>query len=459
MPSLIFDGFSNLLARIGQGSENIMESTEYRNNNLTRDIHTLNALYRTNWVVKRLIDAVPEDMVKNWYKITAQLMPDKLARLKRSERRVQLRSKIIDGLRWGRLYGGAVGVIIINGHEDCLDEPLSLDMIMPGAFRGIIVLERWSGVQAGSAPVKNINDPEFGLPEYYDITSDAMPYGLRVHHSRIVRFPGRPLPYYEAVKEEYWGASELEHVFDEIKKRDNTSYNIASLVFLANLRVYKMEGFDRIGIAPEAVQKDLYSTLHALNSMMNNQGLQIIGDRDSLEEHQYSFSGLSEIYQLFMLDVAGAAEMPVTKLFGRSPAGFNATGESDLQNYYDSIQEKQESCLRPILDKLLPIMCMSEFGEIPDDLDFDFVNCRRPTEEEKKNLTKQIGEVVTGAFQAGIISQQTALKELKGSSDITGMWYSITDEDINQAETTSNPMGELPIASGNIQEQSNDLLL
>ena len=443
LPSLIFDGFSNLLARIGQGSENIMEATAYHNNNLTGDIYTLNALYRTNWVVKRLIDVVPEDMMKNWYKITGPLDLKDVNRLKRLERRVQLRPKILEGLRWGRLYGGAAGVIIIDGQHEYLDEPLTPDMVMPDSFQGLIILDRWSGIQADSELVSDTADPEFGLPMYYTISSAAVKYGFKAHHSRVVRFPGRPLPFYEAVQEQYWGASELEHVFEEIKKRDNTSYNIASLVFLANLRVYKMEGFDRMGIAPEAVQKDLYSTLHALNSMMNNQGLQIIGDHDSLEEHQYSFSGISDIYELFMLDVAGAAEIPVTKLFGRSPAGMNATGESDLQNYYDSIQEKQESYLRPVIDKLLPIICMSELGRVPDDLDFNFVSCRRPSEEEKKNLTKQIGDVVNGAFQSGLISQKTALRELKDSSEITGMWYSITDEDIETADSASSPMGEL----------------
>ncbi|MFP3681974.1 DUF1073 domain-containing protein, partial [Pseudomonas sp. SIMBA_041] len=65
-----------------------------------------------------------------------------------------------------------------------------------------------------------------------------------------------------------------------------------------------------------------------------------------------------------MLDISGASEIPVTRLFGRSPAGMNATGESDLQNYYEVVQQQQESTLGPILDKLLPIICMSEFGAI-----------------------------------------------------------------------------------------------
>ena len=135
-------------------------------------------------------------------------------------------------------------------------------------------------------------------------------------------------------------------------------------------------------------------------------GMYLIDQKDDFATHQYSFSGLSEIYDSFMMDVAGAAEIPVTKLFGRSPAGLNATGESDLQNYYDSIEEKQEAHLRPVIDKLLPVMCMSEFGAIPDDLDYTFNPVRRPTEEERKNLGKNISDTIVNYYNSGLFSQR-----------------------------------------------------
>ena len=140
-----------------------------------------------------------------------------------------------------------------------------------------------------------------------------------------------------------------------------------------------------IGLGNERAQRQLYDTIQAMNAMMNNSSLQIIGEKDEYESHQYTFAGLGEVYDRFMMDVAGAAEIPVTKLFGRSPAGMNATGESDMQNYYDTIEERQESELRPIYDKLLPIMMLSCFGAIPDDFDFAFNPVRRPKMTKCRN--------------------------------------------------------------------------
>jgi len=446
LPAFVMDGFSNIMARLGDNSGNIMEATDYHMKRISRDYNLLNTLYRTNWIVRRLIDVVPEDMLKNWYKIESQIDLDAQRKLYRVERSTQIRSKILEGLKWGRLYGGAAGLIVIDGHDDILEEPLSLDMVTPDSFKGIIILDRWSGVTSSLGIVKDYNDPNFGLPELYNVYDETIGTGTNVHHSRIVRFTGRDLPYLERLGEQYWGASELEHVFDELKKRDNTSWNIASLVFRANLDVFKVEGMEQIALMPEMIQRDLYKTLTALNEMKNNQGMQIIGKNDSVESHQYAFSGLSDVYELFMMDISGAAEIPVTKLFGRSPAGMNATGESDMQNYYDSIEEKQESDLRPIFDVLLPIMCMSAFGAVPDDLDYTFVNVRRPSEDEKKNLAQQVANAVIGVYNAGIFTRKMALTELRNASEITGMWQSITDEDIETAEDTvmGGDMPEMP---------------
>ena len=437
------DAFSNPLARIGTDTVNFLEATDYVRRNFTADFMKLNNLYRQNWVVKKLIDVVPEDMVKNWYRITSQLSPDAIQQIVRLERRTKIRAKILDGMKWGRLYGGAAAVVIIDGHDDILDEPLDLDMVFPGTFKGLVILDRWSGISPSLGLVRDIADPDFGMPEFYNITASALGEGLKVHHSRVIRFIGRQLPYIEQVMELYWGTSEIEHILEELKKYDNTSYNIASLVFSANLKVYKMEGFDQVATMPEMVQRDLYNTLTMMNWMMNSQGMQIMGATDSFETHQYSFSGLSDIYEMFMLDVAGASGIPVTKLYGRSPAGMNATGESDMQNYYDNIEEQQEGDLRPILEKLLPILCMSEFGAVPDDLDFDFNPCRRPTEDEKKNIVRNTASAVTEVYNAGIISQKIALTELRKSAEATGMWGSITDEDIDNADSSFGIPGEI----------------
>ncbi|BDR73344.1 hypothetical protein K144316041_20520 [Clostridium tetani] len=438
------DAFQNVLARLGTGTPNLLEGTDYPMTRLTQNFQLMNSLYRSHWIVRKVIDCIPEDMTKNWITIKSQLSPENLKRFDKLQRTTQLKSDILEGLKWGRLYGGAGAVIIIDGHEDILDKPLDYDTIMPESFKGMIVTDRWCGLTPGDEIIEDIGSPDFGLPEYYYWSTETG-INVKVHHSRVLRFIGRELPNWEKYSEQQWGASEVEVIFDELKKRDNTSWNIAQLVFLANLRVLKMADLgELLALGDEQSKKELYETVQAQNWLMSNMGLNILNKDDDFQTHQYTFSGLNDIYESFMLDVAGASEIPVTKLFGRSPAGFNATGESDLNNYYDIIEQKQESQLKPVLDKILPIMFMSEFGAIPDDLDYEFNPIGSPSESELADIVDKKSNSIINVFNAGLISQKTSLKELRQMSETTGVFSNITDEDIANADDDTDTIGDMP---------------
>ena len=440
------DGFSNPLARLGAGSPNLLDGTQYIMSRMTRDFGTLNAMYRDSWIVRRIVDIIPADMLKNWITITSGLNPDLLKKIDVELRRTQLIQKLQEGMGWGRLYGGALGIMLIRGQgsPEMLAQPLEIEQMVPGDFAGFVTLDRWNGISPSSELCDDISDPEYGLPEAYLVTDPIDGTMTRIHHSRCIRFVGNRLPFWEKQAELYWGASVIESIFDELKKRDNVSWNIAQLTFMANLRVLKMQDLGQtLGATDIRSQQELYRTLTAQNWLASNMGIQIMDAADGLETHQYTFGGLADCYQQFIMDISGAAEIPVTKLFGRSPSGLNATGESDLQNYYDMIGEKQESLLRPILNKLLPPFLMSLFGAVPDDLDFDFNPVSEPSDKERAELAKTGTDNVVAALNAGLVSKRTALKELKQQSDRTGVWTNITDEDIEKAPDEIEDPGEI----------------
>lgn len=143
----VTDEFSNPLFRLGFGSQSPLEATEYPLTRMTENYALLNSLYRTNWIVQNVVSIVPEDMTREWYTIAgADITPEMQAAYDRAERVTQLKAKVTDGLRWGRLYGGAVGLILIRGQESIMDQPLDLESILPGSFAGLMILDRWVGV-------------------------------------------------------------------------------------------------------------------------------------------------------------------------------------------------------------------------------------------------------------------------------------------------------------------------
>ena len=435
------DGYSNAAAFLGDDSPLISSGT-FRRNGITANTELLTVTYRESWLAKRIIDMPSEDMTRAWYSLSTSLPSDDLHDLKQLEAKHSVKQEITNAIRWARLYGGSLAVMVLRGEEDELDSPLDRDLLLPGCFQGLLVLDRAQGITPSIELVSDLDDPDFGLPEYYtvDLETEDM-HSVRIHHSRLLRFIGRELPRMEAIAESYWGASELEHIWEELQKRSATSANIAQLVFQANVTTLKMGRFgEHMAYGTEHQQQGIMHAIEQENRMRTSYGLQLLSAEDSMETHSYSFGGLSEIYESFMMDMAGAAEIPATKLFGRSPQGLNATGEADLRNYYDMIAQMQERNLRPALEKLLPVMAISCWGYVPDDMEIVFEPVMTTSPTERAELAQQMSADVISAFQAGLLSREEAREELKARGEDLGVYGKIEPEKEKPAGIISPPV-------------------
>ena len=421
--------YSNPLFRLGFGSQSPLEATEYPLTRLTGSYALLNSLYRDNWVVQNVIGIIPDDMLRKWFTLSGPLDPDRLLALEQVQRTTALRESLNEGLRWGRLYGGASGLILLRGQESMLDRPLDLDLILPGSFQGLYILDRWCGIT-----------PELGLvcdgrgrmvPEFYTICGEGGAAAARVHHSRLIRFIGRELPYLERTAELYWGESEVEALYQDVVKHDNVAANMAALTFRANTDTMEVQNLDQLfSLSSRETQRRFWEMMQAQSVLKSNFGMQLVNKGDQIKNNQYTFTGLEEVYEAMCLDLSGASRIPMTKLFGRAPAGMNATGESDMQNYLDYIDTLRENRLRPILEQLLPVLALSAWGELPEGLEITFPPLWTPKADELANIAKAKTETVITAFQSGLLTAGAAQMELKKLAKETGLFDAISDEEI-----------------------------
>lgn len=421
------DAFSNPLFRLGYGSQSPLEATEYPLTRMTDNYALLNSLYRDNWVVQNVVGLMVDDMLREWYKLKGNIAPEMQDALDKLERETRIRDRMNAGLRWGRLYGGAAGLLMIKGQED-LSKPLDLGMVFPGSFRGLYILDRWMGITTTNGLVFEAGEP---VPEYYSITDARGNTVARVHHSHVIRFTGRELPEIERMAEMYWGESEVEALYKEVVAHDNVSANMAALTFQANINTMEYKGLEQLfSIGSGPAQRRFWNVMQAQSVLRSNFGTQLVEEGTKLTNTQYHFNGLQEVYESMCLNLCGASHYPMTKLFGRSPAGMNATGESDLKNYYDYVDSQREAKFRPALQKLLPVLAMSAWGFVPDDLDFTFPPLWTPTAKEVAEIAKTKSEAIASAYTNGLMNVDTAQKELRKLEDETGMFGSITDEEI-----------------------------
>lgn len=425
------DAFSNPAARIGFGTMDLTQAADYPLTRLTENYQLMTSLYRDNWIVQNVVSTIPDDIIRKWYEIKTAIPVERVDELKRLERRLQIRNKIASAMTWGRLYGGAAAVMLIKGQED-MSEPLDPDYVMPDSFQGLLVVDRWSGIYPSGELVDDPGDPDFGLPKYYSVRDEERGMLIaNVHHSRVIRFIGRELPWLEQVAETYWGESEIEAVYQEVIKHDNVSANIAALTFRANVNYMESEGIDQLlGTSNVEQQRRFWNTMQAMAFMESNFGMRVINKGDAIHNTQYTFAGIADVYDRIMMDVSGAARIPVTKLFGRSPAGMNATGESDMRNYYDYVDSVRERDFRRAIEKLLPIMAVSTWGAIPDDLDIDFPPMQDPNALEMADIAQKKAATIISAYQTDLLDASEAKQELKQLDEEVGVFGKIADESI-----------------------------
>src|SRR5579875_2876729 len=206
--------YSNIPARLGVGTTNLINQGEYPLTRISNDYLLLLSLYRGNWIVRKVVDVMAEDMLKDLPEIKSQVDPGMIHRFQYVLKKTATQAKLLEALKWGRLFGGAVAIIAIHGHYN-LEEPLSLDDVELNSYRGLIVLDRWSGVYPDPELIDDLdNAAEFGLPRYYSCDLGSNGQRVRVHHSRLLRFTGRDLPNWEKQVQLYWGMSEVELIFD-----------------------------------------------------------------------------------------------------------------------------------------------------------------------------------------------------------------------------------------------------
>lgn len=462
---MTLDAFSNPMFRLGFGTQAPLEATEYPLTRMTDNYAKLNSMYRTGGILQSIVDLIPADMLREWFTLS-DVDPDRQAEFDRVVLKTQIKDRIDEGLRWGRLYGGAVALILIKGQENSLDKPLDIEAIMPDSFAGLWILDRWSGVFPGAELVDDMMDPDFGLPKFYEIRAgENQKLIARVHHSRILRFTGRNLPYLEKIAEMYWGESEIEPVYEDIVLYDSVMANMGNLTFQANVDTLAIKNLEQLfAVGSIEQQKRFWSMMQAQSVCKSNFGTRLIDQETQLSTQQYSFAGFNYVVEAVQMNLSAKTHIPVTKLFGRSPAGMNATGDSDMQNYYDFIDGLRESRLRPVLERLVPIICMSTWGEVPEEMGIVFPPLWTPTAMEVAQIAGAKSQAIIAAFQSGLLNQGPAMAELKKLSDETGMFDTIDDKlidknkDVTFADTQQmdDPLAGLLGGSSDTEEEGSN---
>lgn len=363
----------------------------------------LDAAYQSNWIAQKIVDAPVEDATREWRRIKCDGSEDVVA----LENQFDVQGKVTEALTWARLYGGA-GVVMITDQD--LEKPLNVNAIKKGSLQQLIVFDRWD-LTSASVLNMDILSPNYLKPEWYTLRNGSQ----RIHWTHIARFSGKKLPRRHMEKTQGWGDSTLRKCIEDVMDTVAAKDGIAELMQEANVDVIKSEGLAE-DIASDQDDKVIkrYQMFSQMKSIIN---MALLDGTETMERQTLNLSGVAPIIEQFMTWISAAADIPVTRMFGTSAKGMNATGEGDNTNYNNSVKSIQTQAITEPLRTLDEVIVRSALGHWPNDFSYVWNPLEQPNTLEiaqSNHLNAQRHQMY---LADNIVTRSQVMRELQSSEE------------------------------------------
>jgi len=422
----LWDGLANVLT--GRGTTVDRSAHNFWMRRFTTP-EQIESAYLGSWLHRKIVDIPAQDMTRagrDW-----DATDDQISAIEREEKRLGYWPKLYEALTLGRLGGGA----ILIGLGDDPTKPLPTT-IRPGQIRYLSVLSRWQ-LSLGEMET----DPEsdnFGQPRYFRLSGTGRQ--VDIHPSRVAVFKGLPIPAIRMTswEDNFWGMSVVEACDEAVQQATTACAGFSALIDEAKIDVFRFNGtVDQLS-QPDGEAK-LMKRVELTNTGKSVHRAVILDKEDEWVQRQLSLAGVRDVIITYDARVAGAADIPATRLFGKSPDGQNSTGESDLANYFQGVGAKQDMQLRPPMQQIDAVMLPS--AGVPADLPWTFSTLMVLTEQQAADIELKEAQALEKIVGLALVPETAMAKTVQNRLVESGRWPGLKVE-IEKAEAAGEELPE-----------------
>lgn len=387
------DGYYN--AVIGQGRRGVDPYASFGFSVMGNRMppNELAALYMFNGLARKIINIPVEDALRNGFKIVdgdKKLVED--SKLQSIVEDLRIVEKLQLAMSWNRLFGGALIVIrAIDGGQ--LTDELNFN-----SLKVIEAIEVYEPSKVSTvATYADVDSPDYGKTMIYAVSTQTGSFD--VHESRTIRLNGEIVTDDERKSRDGWGGSVMEYTSGEIMNYNVSLRNSLMILQRISQGVLRLNGLTSMLSTIDGEQA-VRKRLNLIDMARSIDNTIAIDSEDFYEQHNISLSGVRDVINEFQIAISAVSNIPVTRLFGRSPAGQNATGESDMNNYYDFVEGIRNSTVKPILLRLLQIIDAAKDYQVtlPQFYTVEF----NPLEQMNEKELADIDKIKADAFKATV---------------------------------------------------------
>ena len=174
----------------------------------------------------------------------------------------------------------------------------------------------------------------------------------------------------------------MQYMYQDIKDFRLAFANTSAILQEFVIGKYKFQDLDEILAAGN--EKKLQARISGIEMSKSLINAVMLGTDEEYQRDSASVGGLADLLDRFMMLVSSVSSIPVTRLFGRSASGLNATGEGDLKSYYDLIAAEQ-SALTPEVERLIKMIAVGNGLSEDEDYSWEWGNLNQLTSEQVAN--------------------------------------------------------------------------
>lgn len=384
------DGWANVLAGIG-GSRDKRTGSKPVAERMLSD-QELETLYAGGGLPAQIVDMRADDMTRQWIDLEAaedegEVDEAALDEIRNELDRLEAETKFNEALKWARLFGGSVIIVgAIDGAKD-LAEPLRLDRVRE--VTKLRVVDAAHVNLSSSLYNADPNSINYGDIEVVRVSLESPTGGFieaDIHRSRLLFFYGRKAPLGAKSSltntQKFFGLSEIQNASGELADFDGLSGSVINAMYEFTVGKFTLKNLVEQMAAGN--EKAVVKRMNLIGTMKSSINAVLLGEGEEFKREAVALAGVPEILDRYMMKLAAVTNYPVTKLFGRSAAGMNATGENDLTNYYDSVQAAQRIVMKPALTRLIEIIRAAKKIKTPVEVKFNPL--RQTTKKEDAEI-------------------------------------------------------------------------
>lgn len=351
------------------------------------------------------------EMTREWIKLkskgtTGEDKTEKIACITERMEELKLQEKFQTAMLYDGQFGGAFLYWEFKGEgsDEARQLPKLVSQIKRGSLCTVTPIEPY-----WCTPFSyNADRPERG--DFY-VPQSWFIMGRKTHLSRLMVVISRPVPDLLKPQYNFVGISLAQLMFPYIQRWLRTAKSVNDLISIfsivnlkTNMQSTLEDGDNGLG---------LLQRLKLFTASRDNRGIFATDkDDEELEILNVTLAGLSDLQAQAQEHMAAPAHIPLIKLFGITPTGLGATGEGEIQVWYDWVNAQQNHALGDHMNRALEIVQMDLFGCVDDDITYEWVPLFQPTPKEQSELNKTEADRDTGYITAGVLAPDEVRKKL-----------------------------------------------